>query len=182
MTESIGEMIIPGTYIEVRAEGLIGVGGISTGNIGVVGTANRGPVGEAVILGSYAEALSTFGNYDPWPDSAATPRLTLTRALEQIFRGGGSSVHAVRVAALPNGVPAMRSMVWRVRAGNNVTIFSITAASPGTWANSIVAELTPAAEAGGDVTLTLTLGATRETFRGATAGVLAQEINDASNF
>jgi hypothetical protein len=86
MTESIGEMIIPGTYIEVRAEGLIGVGGISTGNIGVVGTANRGPVGEAVILGSYAEALSTFGNYDPWPDSAATPRLTLTRALEQIFR------------------------------------------------------------------------------------------------
>ena len=182
MTESIGEMIIPGTYIEVRAEGLIGVGGISTGNIGVVGTANRGPVGEAVILGSYAEALSTFGNYDPWPDAAATPRLTLTRALEQVFRGGGSSVYAVRVAALPNDVPAMRSMVWRVRAGNNVTIFSLTATSPGTWANSIVAELTPPAEAGADAVLTLTLGATRETFRGATAGVLAQEINDASNF
>ena len=182
MTESIGEMIIPGTYIEVRAEGLIGVGGISTGNIGVVGTANRGPVGEAVILGSYAEALSTFGNYDPWPDAGATPRLTLTRALEQIFRGGGSSVYAVRVAALPNDVPAMRSMVWRVRAGNNVTIFSLTATSPGTWANSIVAELTPPAEAGADAVLTLTLGATRETFRGATAGVLAQEINDASNF
>jgi hypothetical protein len=110
MTESIGEMIIPGTYIEVRAEGLIGVGGISTGNIGVVGTANRGPVGEPVILGSYAEALATFGSYDPWPSDAATPRLTLTRALEQIFLGGGSSVYAVRVAALPNDVPAMRSM------------------------------------------------------------------------
>ena len=46
MSEAIGEMILPGTYIEVRSEGLIGVGGISTGNIGVVGTANRGPVGE----------------------------------------------------------------------------------------------------------------------------------------
>ncbi|MGH6923185.1 MAG: phage tail sheath subtilisin-like domain-containing protein [Propylenella sp.] len=182
MTESIGEMIIPGTYIEVRAEGLIGVGGISTGTIGVVGTANRGPVGEAVVLGSYAEALSTFGNYDAWPADAATPRLTLTRALEQIFRGGGSSVIAVRVAALPNDVPAMRSMVWRVRAGNNATIFSLTATSPGTWANAIVAELTPPEEAGGEVTLTLTLGAVRETFRGTTAGVLAQEINDASNF
>ena len=182
MSESIGEMIIPGTYIEVRAEGLIGVGGISTGNIGVVGTANRGPVGEAVILGCYSEALSTFGNYDPWPDAAATPRLTLTRALEQVFRGGGSSVYAVRVAALPNDVPAMRSMVWRVRAGNNATIFSLTATSPGTWANSIVAELTPPSEAGADAVLTLTLGATRETFRGPTAGVLAQEINDASNF
>jgi len=182
MTESIGEMIIPGTYIEVRAEGLIGVGGIPTGNIGVVGTANRGPVGQAMILGSYAEALSTFGNYDPWPANAAAPRLTLTRALEQVFLGGGSSVYAVRIAALPNDVPTMRSMVWHVRAGNNATIFSLTATSPGTWANSIVAALTPPPEAAADATLTLTLGATRETFRGPTAEVLAREINDASNF
>jgi len=57
MSETIGEMILPGTYIEVRAEGLIGVGGISTGNIGVVGTANRGKLNEVVILGSYSEAL-----------------------------------------------------------------------------------------------------------------------------
>jgi hypothetical protein len=42
MSETITEMILPGTYIEVRAEGLISVGGISTGNIGVVGTASRG--------------------------------------------------------------------------------------------------------------------------------------------
>ena len=30
-------LILPGTYIRVRSEGLIGVAGISTGNIGVVG-------------------------------------------------------------------------------------------------------------------------------------------------
>ena len=38
-------LILPGTYIRVRSEGLIGVAGISTGNIGVVGhrlTGNRG--------------------------------------------------------------------------------------------------------------------------------------------
>ena len=63
MSESIGEMIIPGTYIEVRAEGLIGVGGIPTGNIGVVGTANRGPVDQVVILGSYAEALELVNSH-----------------------------------------------------------------------------------------------------------------------
>ena len=79
MSEAIGEMILPGTYIEVRAEGLIGVGGISTGNIGVVGTANRGPVGEVKILGSYGEALETFGSYDRWPDDNTATRLTLTR-------------------------------------------------------------------------------------------------------
>ena len=70
MSEAIGEMILPGTYIEVRSEGLIGVGGISTGNIGVVGTANRGPLNTPVILGSYTEAVDTFGSYDSFPGTA----------------------------------------------------------------------------------------------------------------
>src|SRR5206468_703649 len=109
MSETIGEMILPGTYIEVRSEGLIGIGGISTGNIGVVGTANRGPVNEVVILGSYTEALDTFGSYDRWPGTDTTAPLTLTRTLEQIFTGGGSTVYAVRVANLAAGV-TMKSM------------------------------------------------------------------------
>ena len=57
MSETIGEMILPGTYIDVRAEGLIGVSGVSTGNVGIVGTANRGPLNQVVVLGSYSEAL-----------------------------------------------------------------------------------------------------------------------------
>jgi hypothetical protein len=69
MSETITEMILPGTYIEVRSEGLIGVGGIATGNVGVVGTASRGPLGQVVVLGSYSEALDTFGPYDRWPDN-----------------------------------------------------------------------------------------------------------------
>ena len=96
MSEAISEMILPGTYIEVRSEGLIGVGGISTGNVGVVGTANRGPLNTAVILGSYGEALDVFGSYDRFPGTDAAPALTLTRTLEQVFKGGGS--HGVRGA------------------------------------------------------------------------------------
>ena len=34
---STAEMVIPGTFIRVRADALIGAGGISTGNIGIVG-------------------------------------------------------------------------------------------------------------------------------------------------
>ena len=66
MAEAITEMIIPGTYIEVRSEGLIGVSGIATGNLGAVGTAAKGPVDEAVILSSFAEARDIFGDYDAW--------------------------------------------------------------------------------------------------------------------
>jgi len=37
---AFAEQIVPGTYVRVLAEGLISVGGISAGNIGIVGTAN----------------------------------------------------------------------------------------------------------------------------------------------
>ncbi len=71
MSESIAEMVIPGTYIEVRAEGLIGVGGIVTGNVGIVGTASRGPVGAVRTVSSLAEATDLYG----LPDSFASPRV-----------------------------------------------------------------------------------------------------------
>ncbi|MCB0105106.1 MAG: phage tail sheath subtilisin-like domain-containing protein [Caldilineaceae bacterium] len=38
-TFNVAEFVIPGTYVRVRAEGLISAGGISTGNVGIVGTA-----------------------------------------------------------------------------------------------------------------------------------------------
>jgi hypothetical protein len=178
MSETIGEMILPGTYIEVRAEGLIGVGGISTGNIGVVGTANRGPLNEAVILGSYSEALDTFGSYNRWPGTAEDPALTLTRTLEQLFKGGASTVYAVRVANLPQNT-TMRAMTWTLAGdGQDNTLFTLEATSPGTWANAIAAKLTVPAT--GAPTLELVLGRMKETFQGATAGDLAKEITDGS--
>lgn len=169
MSETIGELILPGTYIEVRAEGLIGVGGISTGNIGVIGTANKGPLNEVVILGSYAEAVEVFGAYDRW--GGASP-LSLTRTLEQVFRGGGSSVFAVRVANV--GLTPMATTSWTVRAANGDPLFGLDAQSPGTWANDIRATLE--APAGRPVRLTLELGGLKEVFEGATAGELGDEI------
>lgn len=180
MSESIGEMLIPGTYIEVRAEGLIGVGGISTGTIGIVGTASRGPLDQVVTLGSYPEAIAMFGAYDALPDDPnATAHLSLTRTLEQAFRGGASDVLAVRVANVAPGT--MRSMTWVVE-DDNGDLMTLTATSPGTWANSIVAALVIPADDTDPFALTLTQGATRETHEAMTAADLAREINDASNF
>ena len=158
MSESIGEMILPGTYIDVRAEGLIGVGGISTGNIGIVGTANRGPVNEVQILGSYTESLDTFGQYDEW--STTGNPLSLVRALAQVFNGGGSTVYAVRVA---NGTPVAR--VISVRDSADAVLFTLTATSGGTWANDIKATLTSGATA----KLELEYAGNKEVFEGATA-------------
>src|SRR4051812_2320895 len=97
MAEAITEMIIPGTYIEVRSEGLIGVSGIATGNLGAVGTASKGPVDELVILSSFSEAREAFGDYDAWA-GGTSDELTLVRALQLAFSNGASTVYAVRTA------------------------------------------------------------------------------------
>ncbi len=180
MSETIAEMILPGTYIDVRAEGLITVGGIATGNVGVVGSANRGPLNTVVVLGSYAEALDTFGSYDKWPDvSADQPKaLTLVRTLELAFKGGASTVYAVRVANL--GADPMVAMSWEIQSATNTKLFTLTATSPGSWANSIVATLnTPDGE---PVELKLVMGRAKETFHGADAAELARNVSEGSRF
>jgi hypothetical protein len=172
MSETIGEMILPGTYIEVRSEGLIGVGGIATGNIGIVGTASKGPVREVQILGSYAEALDMFGSYDRWSTEQNAGPLTLVRALEQVFKGGGSTVYAARIA---NGAPA--SATWSVKGvppqnGPAPELVVLTAASAGSWANSIVVSLSSDKQ-----TIEIVLGRQKESFSGANVKDLAAAIN-----
>jgi Phage tail sheath C-terminal domain len=172
MSESIAEMIIPGTYIEVRAEGLISVGSIATGNIGVVGTASKGPVGEIAPLGSYADALDIFGPYDAFSDPTldGSP-LSLTRTIEQLYMGGAGSVYAVRIA---NGDPVKAHA--DVHSSGAAAGFTLTAVDAGSFGNSIEytvintgTDQAPAWE------LTLQGGTVKETYHGANVG----EVHDA---
>lgn len=167
MSEAIAEMILPSTYIEVRAEGLIGVGSIATGNLGIVGTAARGPADEVVALGGYSDALDAFGLYD----ALASPRLagnplSLVRTLEQAFAGGARSVYAVRIA---NGTPGQASA--DIKTAGDAAGFTMTAKDPGTWANGIRYTLTQATATDPWV-LKLSIGNTKEEFSGATTADL----------
>lgn len=129
------EMILPGTYIEVRSEGLITPGQITVGNIGIVGTAARGPLGTPTLLGSYDDALAHFGAYDAFLDANAVPpkprvdSLTLTRALELAFGFGATTVYAVRVG------PGAKKAAYAVK--SSAGSVSLTAASEGTWGNGL---------------------------------------------
>lgn len=151
MSESIAEMVIPGTYIEVRAEGLIAVGAIATGNLGIVGTAARGPVDAARAIGSLAEAVEIYGQPDPFtvPRTAGAP-LSLVRTLEQAFAGGARNVFAVRIATAR---PSAASL--KVNAAGAVDAFTLTARgtrgpagtdiadTSGTWGRDITVEVVP---------------------------------------
>jgi hypothetical protein len=89
-------VILPGTYITVRDEGLISVGGISTGNIGIVGSAVEGTVNKVFTLSSLTEAKDIFGPKPPPKTYANADAVTLLKALELLFANGASTVYAVR--------------------------------------------------------------------------------------
>jgi hypothetical protein len=150
------EMVLPGVFIEVRAEALITPGPITVGNIGIVGTASQGPLGEVRSLGSFAEAREVYGPYDAWVDGGHK-ELSLVRALELAYENGASTVFAARVTSTVNVAPATTAVaqetwvpawnLWTtarkasfdVPGESAATAVAITlrALSPGTWGNSI---------------------------------------------
>lgn len=129
----MAEVILPGTFIEVRPEGLIVPGRVSVGNLGVVGTASKGEIGKPTILSSYPEAVEKFGNYDRWINGNSN-ELTLNRALEQAYQHGASTVFAVRVAAPGANVVRKAGYTLKSASGDNVTL---KAKTQGTWGNDL---------------------------------------------
>ena len=137
----MAEQIIPGTYISVRAEGLISAGRIAAGIVGIVGTASAGPVGKPVTLAGFSNGREIFGAPDDFqrPEDGSHP-LTLVRALEHLYGNGASSVVAVRVAG-----STKTNASFALQDGAGHTVAQFTAKTPGTWGNSIRVE-TKAAE------------------------------------
>jgi hypothetical protein len=136
MAEVITETILPGTYIEVRAEGLLTVGAIATGNIGVIGTAARGD-DQFANLSSYEEGRARFGDVSAWQPGG--DNLTMTRTLRLLFDNGARTVYARRVT----GSGAQAAMLQLGTEAGNGTL-SLRARTPGTWANQLELRVEPA--------------------------------------
>src|SRR5690242_12707304 len=128
-------VILPGVYIDVLAEGLIAPGQVTVGNLGVIGTAAKGPLNQPILLATYNDAIAIFGPYDSFIDPNNPTRrrqnaLTLVRALELAFSSGATTVFAMRVAA---GGVAAATATLQSASGQCVLL---TAASPGSWGNA----------------------------------------------
>lgn len=126
------EMILPGVYIEVRAEGLISPGRVTVGNIGLLGTASKGPVDEPVLLSGPSDAKDVFGPYDAWT-GGKNNELSLVRALELAYANGASAVFAVRVAS--GGQTAATIEIDGATAATKAA--KLETKTSGTWGNTI---------------------------------------------
>ena len=164
------EVILPGTYITVRDEGLITAGRVSTGNIGIVGTASKGPINEVQIIGTFTEAKEIFGESGPW---TGTNDLTLVRALEQIYNNGGRAVYAVRTASDSHATASYQTLDE-----NDANAIVLHAKSPGAWGNDVQIEVT---DGDGVKKVELFYGALKETYEVANASALAVAVNENSS-
>ena len=133
----MSEMILPGTYIEVRPEGLIVPGRISVNNVGMVGRAAKGPLNLPVLLSTYTEAHEVFGDYDAWDADNPGSELTLVRALEQAFTHGATAVYAVRIGDNADTADLQIDSITGA-------CLTIAAQSPGAWGNEIRVNITDA--------------------------------------
>jgi hypothetical protein len=126
-------MILPGTYIEVRAEGLLAGGLISTGNVGIIGTAEMGSSGIAT-LSSFEEGRALFGEAGDWdrtPGSQAN--VHLVRALQYLFANGARTVFAQRVVDEASAKRATLALAGDASA----PILSLQAKTAGSWGNRL---------------------------------------------
>jgi len=141
MSEMITETILPGTYIEVRTEGLLSIGAISVGNVGLIGTAQRGDDTIARLTG-YEEARARFGEAPDWNPSDRDDNLSLTRAAKLLFDNGAQTVYALRVYDSSTAVTARYSLGATSGSGT----LTLRACTPGTWGNRLQIRVEPVDE------------------------------------
>ncbi|MGH9885347.1 MAG: phage tail sheath subtilisin-like domain-containing protein, partial [bacterium] len=142
MSELITETILPGTYIEVRTEGLLSIGAISVGNVGLVGTAEKGD-DTIVRLASYEEARARFGEAPEWNPADKDDNLSLVRAASFLFDNGAQTVYALRVYDAATAVASTFTLGADAGVARGLTL---RARTPGTWGNRLQIRVEPVDE------------------------------------
>jgi len=80
----------PGVYIEEFESGSKPIAGASTSIAAFIGSAQKGPCNEAVLVNSFGDFTSVFGGY------ISKPVQYLAYAVELFFKNGGSNAYIVR--------------------------------------------------------------------------------------
>ncbi|HET7035604.1 MAG TPA: phage tail sheath C-terminal domain-containing protein [Thermomicrobiaceae bacterium] len=113
----------PGVYIQEVPSGVHTVTGVSTSITAFVGYTLQGPVNKAVNIKSFADFERKFGGL-----FVESP---LSYSVKLFFQNGGSEAYVVRVAH------ESASASVTLQNDNHADVIVVTAASPGTWGNSL---------------------------------------------
>ncbi len=116
----------PGVYVEEIPSGSRPIEGVATSVAAFVGAANRGPIGEPVLIGNFGDYVSEFGEISSEQDDMGL-------AVQAYYLNGGGAAFICRLAS---GATHSSSVTLQDTIGP-VDVMTVTATSPGTWADSL---------------------------------------------
>jgi phage tail sheath protein FI len=130
------ERLHPGVYIQEVPGGARPIQGVSTSTTAFVGKAQKGRTDQAELVTNFTEFQSTYGDF--LSDSF------LAHAALQYFNNGGTRLYVVRVVASTGTLATTATTNILDRQGAPQLGLTVTALSPGSWANGYSVAITPA--------------------------------------
>jgi len=122
----------PGVYIEEIPSGVKPIEGVSTSVTAFVGSADRGPAGEATLIGKLDDYVSEFGNIAGEDDYMGL-------AVQGFYLNGGRDAYICRLVGAGSN-SASADVNGQGPAGGAPTaeaVFTIEATSEGDWGNDV---------------------------------------------
>lgn len=129
----MSEYLSPGVYVEEVSSGVKPIEGVGTSTGAFVGIAEKGPIGQAVLIANWTQYVKVFGNF--------LPDFYLSHAVYQFFKEGGTRCYVSRTCHYDN-VSDARSKTAKYSteilkdAADKESIL-ISASSEGIWGNKI---------------------------------------------
>lgn len=111
----------PGVYVQELPSGVRTITGVATSIAAFIGWAPKGPTDHAQLVLSFADFSRQFGGLDY--------RSYLGYAVYHFFANGGQQAYVVRLAGAGNAPATLKVPT------SGTAILTITAGSPGVWAN-----------------------------------------------
>ncbi len=90
----MSEYLSPGVYVEEVASGVKPIEGVGTSTGAFVGIAEKGPIGQAVLIPNWTQFVKIFGNF--------IPNYYLAYSVNQFFKEGGTKCYVVRTCHYDN--------------------------------------------------------------------------------
>ncbi|MDF2177345.1 phage tail sheath subtilisin-like domain-containing protein [Aliiglaciecola sp. CAU 1673] len=118
----------PGVYIEEIPSGSKPIEGVATSVAAFVGAANRGPVGAPILVGKFEDYVQTFGNI-------ASEQDAMGLAVMAFYLNGGKAAYICRLAGAGHAAAEATFDGDDGGGGAATDLLTVTASSPGTWAN-----------------------------------------------
>lgn len=117
----------PGVYVEEIPSGSRPIEGVATSVAAFVGAANRGPIGEPVLIGKFDDYVAEFGKITSEQDDMGL-------ALQAYYLNGGGAAFVCRLAS---GATSSSSVALDAADASQAGILTVSATSPGAWSEAL---------------------------------------------